>query len=204
MNKDTERRIAAGLQEGDRKAWLQLYDAYAERVMQNVARLMGFNNPAVTDVVQETFMAAARSAKNFDSGRGTLWIWLWGIARHQIALTYRKEDPKTLLTQAKKWWDSLNGQKIDWINASEDTPPEVLEARELVHLVRLALTKLSDEYQMLLLAKYVDCQSVNEIAEDIDCSPVAVTSKLARARKAFRVAFGRLIQSAPDPKEVSL
>ena len=204
MDKDTEREIAKGLQEGNRQAWLQLYEAYAKRVWQNIARIMGFDCPAVADVVQETFMAAARSAKNFDLRRGSLWIWLWGIAKRQTALHYRKQDPKIALAQAKSWWASLDGEKIDWINAREDTPPEVLEARELAALVRFALIKLPDEYQTLLLAKYVDGQSVNKIAEDLDCSPVAVTSKLARARKTFRMAFSKLIQSTPDSKEVSL
>jgi len=204
MDKDTEREIVEGLQEGDRQAWLQLYEAYAECLWNNVARLMGFDCPAVADIVQETFLAAARSAKNFDSRRGSLWIWLYGIARRHIALYYRKQHPKTILIRLKKWWASLDGEKIDWINAKEDAPPEVLEARELSALVRFALIKLPGEYQTLLLAKYVDGQSVNKIAEELDCSPVAVTSKLARARKTFRMAFSKLIQSTPDQKEVSL
>ncbi len=204
MDRDTEQEIAKGLQEGNRWAWLQLYEAYAESIWQNVARLMGFDCPAVADVVQETFLAAARSAKKFNPRRGSLWIWLWGIGRRQIALYYRKQNSKNVLAQAKSWWASLDGQKIDWINAREDTPPEVLEARELAGLVRFALIKLPDEYQTLLLAKYVDGKSVNKIAENMDCSPVAVTSKLARARKTFRMVFGRLIQSTPDEKEVSL
>ncbi len=204
MNEDAEQEIADGLQQGDRQAWLELYEAYAECVWNNVARLMGFDCPAVADVVQETFLAAARSAVNFDPERGSLRIWLYGIARRQIALYYRKQDPKIILARVKKWWASLDGEKIDWINAKEDTPPEVLQARELAALVRFALIKLPAEHQALLLAKYVDGQTVNKIAADFDCSPVALTSKLARARKMFRVAFSKLIQSTPDSKEVSL
>jgi RNA polymerase sigma-70 factor (ECF subfamily) len=204
MDKDTEREIAEGLQQGDRQAWLKLYEAYAESIWNNVARLMGFECPAVADVVQETFLAAARSAKNFDHNRGSLWSWLWGMARRQIALYYRKQDPRTVLIRIKKWWTSLDGEKTEWINAAKDTPPEVLEARELAALVRFALIELPEKYQTLLLSKYVDGQSVNKIAEDLDCTPVAVTSKLARARKMFRKALGRLISLTPDSMEVSL
>ena len=204
MDKNTEREIAKGLQESDRAAWLQLYEAYAESVWQNVARLMSYDCSAVPDVVQETFLAAARSAKKFDSRRGSLWIWLCGIAKRQIALYYRKQGPKIVLSQANSWWDSLDGQKIDWINASSVPPPEVLEARELATLVRCALSQLSAECQTLLLAKYVDGQPIKMIANDMGCSPVAVTSRLARARKTFRLAFAKLIQSTPNEKEVSL
>ena len=203
MDKDTGRAIAEGLQEGDRQAWLQLYEVYAERIWENIARLMGHDCPAVADVVQETFLAAARSAKSYDSRRGSLGTWLWGIARRQIALYYRKQDPKIVLSQAESWWASLESQKLDWINAKEDTPPEVLEARELAALVRCALSQLSAEYQIFLLAKYVDGQPVKKIANDMECSSVAVTSKLARAKRAFREAFRKLVPSAPEFEEMS-
>lgn len=203
MDKFAEREIAEGLQKGDRQAWLRLYEAYDESLWNNVARLMGYNCPAVPDVVQETFLAAARSAKNFDPDRGSLWVWLNGIARRQIALYYRKQDPAAILIRIKKWWASLDSNKIDWVNAKEDAPPEVLESRELAALVRFALIKLPVEYQTLLSAKYVEGQTVNKIAADLDCNPVALTSKLARARKAFRMAFGKLTRSTSNGKEVS-
>ena len=204
MNKVAQRETAKGLRQGDRGAWLQRYEAYAERLWRNIARLMGYDCPAVADVAQETFLAAARSAKNFDPRRGSLWTWLWGIARKQIALYYRKQNPKVVLTRAKKWWSSLDGEKTDWIDSKVDAPSEILEARELADLVRFALIRLPDEYQALLLAKYVEGRSINKIANDTDCTADAVTSKLARARKTFRVAFSKLIRPAPDEKEVSL
>ncbi len=111
------------MREGDRGAWLGLYEAYAERLWKNVGRLMGFDCAEAADVVQNTFLAAARSAKNFDPGRGSLWGWLWGIARRQIALYYRKEGPRSKFAQAKSWWVSLDGEKNDWIDAKCDPPP---------------------------------------------------------------------------------
>ena len=86
MDKKTEQDIAKGLKKGCRRAWLQLYEVYAESIWRNVVRLIGNDSATVADVVQETFLAAARSARNFDPCRGTLWIWLWTIARRQIAL----------------------------------------------------------------------------------------------------------------------
>ena len=98
----------------------------------------------------------------------------------------------------------MDGEKVDWIDANAVPPPEVLETRELAALVRSVLGELSAEYQTLLLAKYVDDQPASKIADQMDCTPVAVRSKLARARKAFRKAFKQLTQSTPDAKEVSL
>jgi RNA polymerase sigma-70 factor (ECF subfamily) len=204
LDKNTEREIAKGLQEGNRQAWLRLYEAYAETVWKNIARLMGNDSAAVSDVVQETFLAAARSAKNFNPDRGSLWAWLWIIAGRQVALYYRKQKSNPVLTQAQNWWTALDGEKLDWIDAKADTPPDILQSRQLATLVRYTLSELPAGYQTLLLAKYVDNQPADRIAEQMGCSPVAVRSKLARARKAFRKAFKKIIRSAPGAKEVSL
>jgi len=192
MDKNTEHEIARGLQQGDRQAWLRLYEAYAEPVWRNISRLVGNDSAVVADLMQETFLAVARSARNFNPNRGTLWRWLWTIASRQIALYYRKQKPEIILSQARQWWTSLDGEKFDWIDAKADMPPDVLESQELAVLVRLALSELPGDYQTLLLAKYVDNQPAERIAGQIGCSEVAVRSKLARARKAFRKAFVRL------------
>jgi RNA polymerase sigma-70 factor (ECF subfamily) len=204
MDKNTECEIARGLQQGNRLAWLQLYEAYAEPVWRNISRLVGGDQAAVADLVQETFLAAAHSAHNFRSDRGTLWVWLWTIARRQVALYYRKQKPEIVLSQARQWWTSLDGEKFDWIDAKADMPPDILESQELALLVRLVLSELPGDYQTLLLSKYVDNLPAEQIAEQMDCSEVAVRSKLARARKAFRKAFNRTIRSTPKKREVSI
>ena len=204
MDKNTEREIAQGLQQGDRQAWLQLYEAYAVSVWRNISRLVGNDSAAVADLVQETFLAAARSARNFKPDRGTLWIWLWTIARRQVALYYRKQKLEIVLSQARQWWTSLDGEKFDWIDAKADMPPDILESQELAILVRLTLNELPGDYQTLLIAKYVDNQRAERIAEQMGSSEVAVRSKLARARKAFRKAYKKITISAPNAREVSI
>jgi len=204
MDKNTEREIAQGLQQGDRQAWLRLYEAYAESVWRNISRLVGNDSVAVADIVQETFLAAARSACNFRPDRGTLWIWLWTIARRQVALYFRKQKPEIMLSKARQWWTSLDGEKFDWIDAKADMPPDILGSQELAKLVRFALSELPGDYQTLLLAKYVDGQPVEQISEQMGCSEAAIRSKLARARKAFRKAFERITISAPKVREVSI
>lgn len=204
MDKNTELKIAQGLQKGNRQAWLQLYEAYAEPVWRNICRLTGGDSAAVSDIMQETFLAAARSARNFRPDRGTLWVWLWTIARRQVALYYRKQKPEIVLSQVRQWWTSLDGEKFDWIDAKADTPPDILESQELAALVRLALSELPGDYQTLLLAKYVDGQPARQIAERINCSESAVRSKLARARKAFRKTFKKIIRKTSGSREVML
>lgn len=201
MDRTTHNQIAAGLKAGDRDAWQALYDAYADSIWRNVSRLMT-DSAAVGDIVQETFMAAARSARTYDKRRGSLWVWLWTIARRQVSLHYRRQKPTVSLDNALQWWQSLNGQQIDIIDQMA-APPALLQTKELAELVRRCLTKLPTETETLLLAKYVDQMSAKEIAEQLQCSSVAVGSKLARARKTFKREFAKLTKMVPSAGEES-
>ena len=187
-----ERLTAQGLREGKADAWQALYDAYAERVWRGVARLLGPQCNDVADVVQETMMAAARSARIFDPARGTLWSWLWGIAHNHVALHYRKKERRERLVKVGAPLADSNGQLLSWLEGKEPAPPDTLIVAELATLVRAALTSLPEEYASLLTARYLDGETVAQIATRERISEVALRSKLARARQAFREFFAKL------------
>jgi RNA polymerase sigma-70 factor (ECF subfamily) len=198
MDEQTEREVARGLRAGEADAWRALYDAYAERVWRAIARLMGADSADVADVVQETFLAAARSAHAYDAARGSLWLWLWGIARRHVALHYRKEKRHDRLRAAERWLASRNGPVLRCLEGSDAAPPDVLAAAELATLVRATLTELPDEYESVLTAKYLDGESVEHIARQERSTVTAVRSRLARARQAFRQLLLRSTVFAAD------
>lgn len=192
MDDQQERAIVRGLREGHVDAWRGLYDAFAEPVWRAVARLMGASSADVADVVQETFLAAARSARSFDPNRGTLWLWLWGIARRQIALHFRKEGRQDRLREAHARFTGGQGELARWLDSDAASPLAALETAEAAVLVRAALAELPADYEALLTGKYLDGLSGEELARQHGCTEVAVRSKLARAREAFRKVFDRV------------
>ena len=184
-----EHAIAAGLRAGSPDAWGRLHDLYAERVWRAVARLSGGCESAVADVVQETFLAAARSARAYDPARGGLWAWLFGVARTQTLLHLRKR--------------ARHGRERDPAHASRlgtdsgGGPLGEILARESAELVRLTLLELPADYGRLLTLKYLLDVSVDDIARAERLGVVATRSKLARAREAFRAQFGHR-----DPRDL--
>ena len=201
MEAPNEREIARGLREGKTDAWRALYDAYARRVWQSAARWMGASaarSADVADVVQETFLAAARSARSYDAARGSLWMWLCGIARNSVALHFRKQERQDRLRQAGEWLAAGNQRVVRWLENREADPGEVLAAAELAAVVRTVLTEIPLDYETLLTARYLDDVSVEQIAGQQQCSTTAVRSKLARARQAFREAFVKTSTYSPD------
>jgi RNA polymerase sigma-70 factor (ECF subfamily) len=179
--------VVRGLRAGETDAWRRLYDAYAERVWRGVARLIGPHSADVADVVQEAMLAAARSVRSFDETKGTLWQWLWGIARTQVQLHFRKK-------QRHERWKELPAA---WSEGSDPTQATALETAEIAAMVRCTLAELPGDYDSLLTAKYLDGEAVELIAGRERLTETAVRSKLARAREAFKRAFVKLKEKVP-------
>ena len=198
LDERQEQLLAQGLREGKTDAWQALYDAYAERVWRSVARLLGPNVTDVADVVQETMMAAARSAATFDPRRGSLWFWLSGIARNHALLHFRKEERRHRLTKASTRMAASDGELLRWLEGKEPAPPAALASAEVATLVRATLVELPADHALLLTARYLDGETVTQIAVREHCSEVAIRSRLARARQAFRKAFGHYVNDATD------
>jgi RNA polymerase sigma-70 factor, ECF subfamily len=187
MTFSDDHQLALALRRGETPAWEALYDAHAARVWECVARRVGPSAAEVADIVQETLLAAARSAHTFDPERGSLWCWLSGIARRQAALFYRRRQTRP----AAKFADDESAS-IDWLEGSETDPADWLASEETADFVRQALAELPADYEILLTGKYFAELSQEQLAAEQNCTVAALNSRLARARKAFREAFGRL------------
>jgi len=198
MDEQQQREVARGLREGRPDAWRALYDAYCKRLWYTVARLMGPQSPDVADVVQETFLAAARSARNYDAARGSLWLWLSGIARNHVALHFRKQRRHDRIRNSDDGRPIGDERIVRWLEDREAAPAEIMASAELATRVRNTLTRLPANYETLLTAKYFDGATVEQIAGLENSTSTAVRSKLARARRAFRKAFAQTSACSSD------
>jgi RNA polymerase sigma-70 factor, ECF subfamily len=175
--------VTEGLRAGRAEAWAALYDAYALDAWRFAARLVGGDHEATADVVQEAFLAAARSARSFDPERGSLRAWLMGIVHHQVLLHWRRERRGTRGEER-----GAPGRKRH--DGEVDPADELLRVERAEH-VRRVLSEMPSEYAWLLVAKYVDDRPIAAMAAETAAGTEAVRSKLARARRLFRNAMTR-------------
>jgi RNA polymerase sigma-70 factor (ECF subfamily) len=199
MSYEHDHQMAAGLRAGKSEAWSALYEEYFDRVWQLAARMIGPDAAVVADVVQETFLDAARSARTFDPGRGPLWLWLAGAVRNHVAAHFRSQHRFGRVLAGGDLHPAIAGQLADRLRQGTPTPHAGCIEKEEAALVRGTLAGLGDDYQSLLTARYLEDVPVEEIARLADCTVTAVRSKLARARQAFREAF--LIAGANHERE---
>jgi RNA polymerase sigma-70 factor (ECF subfamily) len=203
MEQHQESEIADGLREGQTEAWHRLYDAHAEQVWRLVARAMEPGCADVGDVVQETLLAAAKSARQFDPSRGSLGSWLSGIARRQVALYYRRQQ-RSSNHPTLRVVGLAEEQENDTVappSSRDPNPVDAMARAELAQCIRSILTQLPTEYELLLVAKYIDGATIEEIAVSENASQEAIRSKLARARRAFRRLFERTSCGAVNAPE---
>lgn len=176
---------------GRAEAWATLYDAYADEVWRYASRLLGGDRHAASDVVQETMLAAARSARGFDPRRGTLGGWLMGIVHRQAALHFRRTARTPLATA------NVN----DLALATSPEAADELVRHEQAEWVRRVLGEMSAEHAWLLVAKYAEGQSIATMSKQISTSADAVKSKLARARRLFRQSINRQSRTAGSRRQ---
>ena len=192
LDESDQLAVIRGLQDGCRDAWARLYDGYSVDVWRYVARLLGPDAASVADVVQETFIEAAQSARKFDPARGRLWSWLVGIAHHRASAHWRRvHGVKALHDRLKSDLGSRTEAATDNVASSQR-----LQQVELAESVRATLAELSSDYSALLLAKYSDNRELADLSREWSSSTEAIKSKLARARREFRAKFGQPAASA--------
>ena len=195
MADDADRSLVHYLQLRQRAAWAHAYDSHASDVFNFIAHLLPGDRAAAEEIHQETWLAALAGIDAFDVGRGELRGWIFGIARRQVALHFRRLGQNRL--------EALGGDDAAaWIDDDSLLPRDVIGAIERADAVRAALAELGAEARGVLLAKYIDRRSVNQLAQQFGRSPKAIESLLSRARVRMRQLLAWYFDTESATKDV--
>jgi len=176
------------LQGGDRTAMAELYDRYFDRLYSLVFNQVDRNRDIAEDIVQETFLAALKSAKGF-KGRSSAYTWLCSIAYHKVADHYRRQS-----RERKRMVSGIDVDTVDDVEnpGRQPQPDSLIESAETRQVVNEALAKLPWDYRQVLILKYVEEMSVLEIGQVMDRSPKSIEGLLTRSRKALQTQLAGL------------
>lgn len=129
------------------------------------------------EIVQEIFISGLQFLPSY-SFKSSLFTWLLGIARHEVADYYRKKKIKTVLFSHLPFLEKLADQALG--------PEEEMIEAELKARVKRVFGRLTEGYRVVLRLKYIEGLSVSEIADRLGLSYKATESRLTRARFCFR------------------
>ena len=162
-------RAMAGRDEG---ALHELYERHAPWISMRLMRRCA-DADAVSDVLQDTFLAAWKGAGRF-RGEGVVPAWLWGIAVRRLISRLRRR------TDFRPGPALLEGDLED-ISAEE----RVLLQLENVD-VGTALARISPELRVVLQLTVLDGLNTREAAALLGIPRGTVKSRLQRARAMMR------------------
>lgn len=166
-------------------AFDRLYRDHVDRMYRFAQRLCGSPDDA-KDLVQETFLSAYRSLKDF-RGESSISTWLYAIAAHacQRMRRKRKGEPERELS-LDALIPTADGDMPLQVPGSDLTPEERLEHKELRHSLFSAVHKLPKKYRMVLVLRDMEGLSAREVGAVMDLTERAVKSRLHRARLFLR------------------
>jgi RNA polymerase sigma-70 factor, ECF subfamily len=170
------------LHSGDKEAIEVVFNNNFERLYLFVFYEVGQNQNLAEDVVQDTFISAIKSATKFKGNSG-IFTWLVGIAHHKIADQYRR-------TKREQKYDNMrpDGTYHDPFDLAIDKTPgaNIAESAENRILVEQALNSLPSDYREVIIFKYVEDFTVEEISKILNRSPKSIEGVLSRARKSLK------------------
>jgi RNA polymerase sigma-70 factor, ECF subfamily len=148
--------------DGEEQAFTALYRRRQGGVYRFALQMTGSVEIA-EDVTQETFLALLTHGSRYDTARGSVAAFLYGIARN-LVLRRLDERPAVELEES----------------AGEDDLLEDLTRRESIERVRCAVLSLPPVYREVVVLCDLQDSSYEEAAAALDCPVGTVRSRLNR------------------------
>jgi RNA polymerase sigma-70 factor (ECF subfamily) len=177
-----ETKLVEKLRSGDSAAMEEFYTAYRSRLYSLILEQVDRDEAVAEDLVQDVFLAALASLDKF-RGDSQLYTWLRSIAFHKINDHYRHQARRPEPKKSPHDFDVTELEQIGDNQPAASTQMESEEARQSVHQ---ALADLPQDYQEVLVLKYLKDMPVLAISQIMGRSPKSVEGLLSRARKAMR------------------
>jgi RNA polymerase sigma-70 factor (ECF subfamily) len=164
---------------GDREAFRDIYRRCQGPIYRFALHMSG-NSSTAEDVTQEVFMALLKSDCTFDSSRGTLLAYLFGVARNHLLRHWEKEGHYVSFPEGEESAPSsrTNGNH----HPNLIVLPVDLAKNEMIGRVRQAILSLPVNYREAAVLCDLQEMSYEETAKILGCAVGTVRSRLHRAR----------------------
>ncbi len=167
MLEEEDKKIVEEVLKGKVNAFGTLVDRYQQSIYRMTLRMIGDSEEA-QELTQNVFVKVYSKLDSFDP-KYKFFSWLYRIALNE-SLNYVKSRKK--LTDFDE-------------NSFEDheTPEEIYQDKEKKRILHRSLLELSEKYRIVIVMKYYDNMSYEEISEVTGLSVKKVRSRLFTARK---------------------
>ncbi|HUO32126.1 MAG TPA: sigma-70 family RNA polymerase sigma factor [Bryobacteraceae bacterium] len=166
-----DREVIEACQRGDADAFRLLFETHRDRVYSIALRYSG-NEATAMDIAQETFLKLLSRIGEF-RGEASFDSWLYRLVVN-CCLDHQR--------RGRRLAPFLDGL-LDAVCTSAESALYKLMRSEREQQVQEVVKRLPAEQRIVVVLRYTEGLSYDEIAEVLGCSPGTVASRLNRAHK---------------------
>ncbi len=169
----------------DQQFYGEIIEKYERPLLRFIKRISSFNEAEAEEILQETFLQAWVKLNAYDD---TLAFssWIYRIARNKTISEFRKYQSRGLDKQ-----DELDNALYDITGSDENIMDNVNTVINGAH-VREVLHSLSQEHREVLVLRFLEQYSYEEISDIIRKPSGTVATLISRAKKAFAQTWNRI------------
>ena len=188
MTVDPDQKLVLSCQESDSEAleaeFRELYERYKDRIYNVCYRITG-NATDALDASQETFGILFRRIGEFRF-QSRFSSWAYRIAVNaSIDLKRRASSRRLASLDSAREALSSDGRQMDFRDDSVEMPFQTASRRELEREVQRAIDRLSPKLRAIIVLRYIESLTYEELSESLDISLGTVKSRLSRAHEAL-------------------
>src|SRR6476646_4433158 len=165
--------VIQACQRGDQEAFRVLFDTHKDRVYSIALRYAGDSATAM-DIAQETFLKLLSNIRQF-RGDASFESWLYRLVVNSC-LDYHRKRRRFL---------PLLEEALDVFRAPRESALHDLLREEQEERVQQIVAQLPEEQRIVVVLRYTDGLSYEDIADLLGCRRGTVASRLNRAHKAL-------------------
>ena len=164
-----EQLLVIRCQAGDEDAFEELVARYHPRLRYYLRRMLP-REELVDDAIQEVWLAAFRALPRL-TDPAALAAWLYRIARDKSSVRWRQRQPNRLPEIPDVAEEPSDGNEFDQEDAQE---------------IHAALDQLAPEHREILVLRFLEDMTYEQIAKVTGCPLGTVRSRLYYAKSALR------------------
>jgi len=187
---DQDEELLKRSAKGDEDAFTILYRRHADVLYRFAFRMTG-SSWGAEEIVQDVFMTIVREPGKYDTERGTLPAFLFGITRNKI-MKYNERLPREISLVERQEDGSGGGLTL----RDSFTPAMWAEQRERLEKVRAAVMELPIEFRETVVLCELEEMTYDQAARMLDCPIGTIRSRLHRGR-ALLLAKLEMLRDAP-------
>jgi RNA polymerase sigma-70 factor (ECF subfamily) len=147
----------------DRTAFTALYDCYVDRIYRHVYYKVS-NQTEAEDITQDTFVKAWKGIDKYRITGAPFASWLFTIS-HNLIVDYYKKRPQR---------ENLDELDEDLLSNPDSDPEGLAEDNLNREIIKQAVLKLKGDKQQVIMMRFIDGFSYEEIARTLHKNEGAV------------------------------